>query len=61
MTAQIGSVGLGDFASFTDEGTRVDDAKMPFDMWFVPNPDLASLWPDERQVDFRGNAIPFYE
>ena len=28
---------------------------MPFNMWFVPNPRLAKLWPDERE------RIPFYE
>ena len=34
---------------------------MPFDMWFVPNPDLAALWPEERQLDRAGEVIPFYE
>ena len=34
---------------------------MPFDQWFVPNPDLAALWPDERQRDADGQLIPFYD
>ena len=31
-------------------------------MWFVPNPDLAKLWPEkEREYDENGREIPFYE
>lgn len=31
-------------------------------MWFVPNPDLAKLWPEkEREYDANGREIPFYE
>ena len=61
MHANIGSVGLADFSRFKTDGTEVDDFTMPFDMWFVPNPDLAALWPDVRQLDEAGEVIPFYE
>jgi hypothetical protein len=30
-------------------------------MWFVPNPDLAALWPDKRQYDEDDREIKFYE
>lgn len=33
----------------------------PFDLFFVPNPDLAALWPDEKQVDADGREIDFLE
>ena len=61
MTSHIGSLGLAEFSRFKTDGSEIDDFNMPFDMWFVPNPALAALWPDERQLNFRGEAIPFYE
>ena len=61
MTATIGSVGLADFARFKTNGSEIVDYKVPFDLWFVPNPDLAALWPDARQRDARGRPIPFYD
>ena len=54
MTSHIGSVGLAEFARFKTDGSEIDDFNLPFDMWFVPNPDLALLWPDERQLDGSG-------
>ena len=53
-------MGLAEFAKYKTDGTAIRPFKMPFNMWFVPNPALAELWPNERQfVD--GREIPFYE
>ena len=57
----LGQVGLAEFAKWKTDGTRIRPHKMPQDMWFVPNPELAALWPHERQYDANGREIPFYE
>ena len=57
----ITSVGFWEFSRKKTDGTEITDFNFPFDMWFVPNPDLAALLPDERQYDANGREVPFYE
>ena len=54
-------MGLAEFAKYKTDGTAIRPFNVPFNMWFVPNPDLAALWPDERQYDENGREILFYE
>jgi hypothetical protein len=39
---------------------NADDLSVPFNLWFEPNPELRSLWPETRQF-IDGREIPFYE
>lgn len=60
VSSWIGQIGLSDFASFDVDGGATSDFDFPFDLWFVPNPDLKALWPNARQ--FVGNVeVPFTE
>jgi len=54
-------VGLSEFSRFNTDGTLIPNFHFPFDLWFVPNPQLVSLWPSEPQYDDFGVEIPFYE
>lgn len=48
FTARIGSLGLAEFARFNTDGTEVTDIDFPFEIMFVPNPELEAMFPDER-------------
>ena len=54
-------MGVAEFAKWKTDGTRINPHKVPYDIWYVPNPDLAKLWPHDRQKDETGREIPFYE
>ena len=61
LTPFVQSLGLAEFSRFNTDGSAVADFEFPFDLRFVPNPDLASLWPDTREIDANGDEIPWYD
>lgn len=54
VTSTIQSLGLSEFAAFNTDGSRVGNVSFPFDLHFVPNPELAAQWPSEGE--FRANG-----
>lgn len=57
QTSRPQSLGLSEFSKYNMDGSPVVDMEFPFDLWFEPNPELASLWPEERPYDAEGNEI----
>lgn len=54
-------MGKADLAHFTTDNSPVADPVFPFDLWFVPNPDLSAQWGVMREIGPDGNEVPFYE
>ena len=61
VTDRVGSVGLAEFSRVNVDGSVVPDIWFPFNLKFVPHPDVASMWPDSGEFDMWGDQIPFYE
>ena len=60
-TREIGALGLSEFARWGADGQEVNTGvTFPFNLWFEPNEDLKTMWPETRQV-VNGQEVPFYE
>lgn len=49
-------------ARFNVDGSKVEGRPVfPFDLEFEPNPDVAAMFPMEREIDENGNEVKFYD
>ena len=58
-TVQV--TGIAEFSRHSTTGVPVDDDEIvfPFRIHYEPNPELAALWPEDRQTRRNGSEIPW--